>query len=138
MICLFIYAVSFALPVFSFKDFDGMREMSGAEAFVFGMLATLGGGGTEGFVWSANVAFLFSMVIIQRSRLVTVLALLAMIPAFYFLHVEEVLAAEDGRTAAIIDRQVGYYCWLAAITLWAFYKCTAMHKKVIKPDTGNY
>ena len=117
-----IVSISFGLFLLSLTqtallcdDFDGPRTYSSISMFLTGGFCILGGGLMEWIVWLANPIYFFAVTLFLRnSNKAKLLSIIASSLAFSFLFWNNILAAEDGRTATIKSFKFGYYLWLAS------------------------
>lgn len=109
--------VSLFFDAFTIRDMGKVINYPSFEVFLVGPISFLGGAGREFLTWTANIWFLVSIVCVFRKYyLISIISgLIAFLIAGSFTFCEEVLAAENGRTAEIINLNAGYFIWLISI-----------------------
>lgn len=117
LITLLIFIVSLFFDAFTIRDMGETINYPSFEVFLVGPISFLGGAGREFLTWTANVWFLVSIVcVVRKCYLISIISgLIAFLIAGSFIFCEEVLAAENGRTAEIINLNAGYFIWLTSI-----------------------
>ncbi len=117
LITLLFFIISLFFDAFTVRDIGKVIDYPSIEVFLVGPISFLGGAGREFLTWTANVWFLVSIVCVFRKYyLISIISgLIAFLIAGSFAFCEEVLAAENGRTAEIINLNAGYFIWLISI-----------------------
>lgn len=117
LVSLLIFITSLFFDAFTIKDMGKTINYPSFEVFLVGPISFLGGAGREFLTWTANIWFLVSIVCVFRKYyLISIISgLIAFLIAGSFTFCEEVLAAENGRTAEIINLNAGYFIWLISI-----------------------
>ena len=115
-VSLILYAVSLFFTAISYADYDGPGSFSSFELALFGGVAVLGVGLFEWLIWLANPLYFIALIRLLKSRKGAVyIGATSFFFAFIFLTWNEILVAENGRHAAIVSLNAGYYLWLASI-----------------------
>jgi hypothetical protein len=113
-----IFLVSLTQPALTYQDFDGPKTHSSVSLLFMGGLAILGGGFLEWLVWFANPLYFIGLLLFYRSnKTSSSFSLLATILALSFTAWDEILAAENGRLAAIVSLNIGYWLWIGSLTV---------------------
>ncbi|WP_417609584.1 hypothetical protein [Owenweeksia hongkongensis] len=119
--------VGFSLSVFLFglsqdavvvNDYDGIKTFGSIELFLMGGLAILGGGLFEWLVWMSNPLYVVAIILFFSNLKGSVIfSINSLIIACSFMNWGEILAAENDRNAQILSLGLGYWCWLASISI---------------------
>jgi hypothetical protein len=114
---LSIFSASLTFDAFSY-EYQGVKMMSSLSCFVTGSLSILGGGTLEWFIWLANPLCLISIFcLIMDKNLASKFNFTALILAISFYSWNSVLASESGTSGKILSVELGYFIWLASITV---------------------
>ncbi|CAH0337269.1 hypothetical protein FVB9288_03022 [Flavobacterium sp. CECT 9288] len=117
ILSLSIFLTSLTFDAFSY-EYQGVKMMSSLSCFVTGSLAILGGGTLEWLIWLANPLCLISIFcLIMDKNLASKFNFTALILAISFYSWNSVLASESGTSGKILSVELGYFIWLASITV---------------------
>lgn len=109
---------SFFYPAFYIdrKDFDAWSSSIGL--FFFGGYSILADGIKEWFIWLANPLYVTAMILFMRNKrkyLSLGFSFIAVLLAWSFSQLSEILTSESGATSKITSLETGYYLWLISI-----------------------
>ena len=118
LISLTVFIVSLTQTALTYNDFDGQKTHSSLSLLFMGGLAILGGGLLEWFIWLANPLYVLALIFFYKSKKTSiVVSIIATILAISFTTWNEILAAENGRTATIESLNLGYWLWVLSLAL---------------------
>lgn len=119
VISLILFAISLTQNAYTINDLGQIKKASGFEAFFMGGLAFLGGGFFEWLIWLANPLY-FLAVFFRKRNIDNAIAFgwMALILSLSFSLWRNLLAAENGRSAIIQSKGLGYIIWLISQIVW--------------------
>ncbi len=130
-----VFVVSLTQNAFTYNDFDGQKTASSLEVLLVGAFIVLGGGLLEWIIWFANPLYFFGIISFFKGRKISMaVSILATLLALSFTTWTKVLVCESGREAEIENLDLGYWFWVAGLSILAigtiFYHGNEWMKKI--------
>lgn len=118
LISIIIFIISLTQNALTYNDFDGQKIHSSISLLFMGGLAILGGGLMEWFIWLANPLYVLALIFLfNDNKISAVVSIIATFLALSFTTWNEILVAENGRTATIERLNLGYWLWVLSLTI---------------------
>ena len=120
VISVIVYIVSLTQTAIVYNDYDGQKTLGSFSALFMGAISFLGGGVLEWLIWLANPLYIFALsLFIGSNRSSILIATVASAIALSFIAWNDILAAENGRRAAIVGLSSGYWLWVSSLLILA-------------------
>ena len=122
---LIIYIISLFNNAILYSDNQGnIHNTSAWMCFCFGWMSIFAGGVLETIVWSANIFYLISVVIIlisntQKEQLVTILSTISLFLSLSYVF-QSIHYEGDNGMFLIVKRDIGYWLWILSIAIMSF------------------
>lgn len=102
-------------------DMGIIHKTSSWMCLSFGWMSIFAGGTLETIVWSANIFYLISVVIIlisktQKEQLITILSTISLFLSLSYIFQSIHYEGDNGRFL-IVKRDIGYWLWILSIVL---------------------
>lgn len=118
IISIAVFITSLTQTAITYYDFEAQKTHSSISLFLMGGLSILGGGLWEWLIWLANPIYFLAVIFFLKSNKTSRIASIsATILALSFTTWNEILVAENGRTATIKSLNSGYWLWLLSFIL---------------------